>query len=369
LSVSMYESRVGRLRSDLERHRSKQSAEEGKAAKADDAAENAARAAAKSSSPSTARSKQGEARRHRGKAIAARAAASKASTAAAKVEKDLHAAEAGLEKAREQEAKRQGEKHQRTQRQEQSTREREERRRRQDEQRRHQEIVQLRQRVSQQELRLRAAVPEHVTVLVIAASPDGEVALRLDREVREIQRRMRESEYRDSIRFEWRPAARLSDVVQMLNEVRPDVVHLSAHGNHEGVVLENADGTAKTLRNDQLAQLLATMSDNIRLIIFNSCLSSEQAEVACNFVEAAVGMESSILDEAAKVFAGQFYNSLGFGKSLHDSFEQARLHTNLEVGEDSGSPRLYTADGLDPRDLFLVAAPGAASTKASRMVA
>ena len=355
MSVSMYESRVKRFRSELERQRAKQSAEETKASKAAEAAEKAKRAAEKASSPSTARSKRREADRQRDKANAAGSAASKASTAASKAQKDLHAAEASLQKAKEQEAKREESKEQRAQRQQEAAREREERRRGQEERRRDHEIAVLHERIEQQEQRLQASAPDHVTVLVVAASPDGEVPLRLDREFREMQRRLRESQHRDSIRFEWRPAARLSDLIQMLNEVQPDVVHLSAHGAEDGIALENADGTAKTMRNDQLAQLLATMSDNIRLIIFNSCLSSEQAELACNFVEAAVGMETSILDDAAKAFAGQFYNSIGFGHSLHDAFEQARVHANLEVGEDSGA-RLYTADGVDARDIFLVAA-------------
>ncbi len=70
-------------------------------------------------------------------------------------------------------------------------------------------------------------------------------------------------------------------------------------------------------------------------------------------------MDEPIDDEAAQIFAGQFYNAIGFGKSLAQAFEQALLHTRLVRGNGSGSgePRLHVASGVDPSEAYLVKPP------------
>lgn len=67
-------------------------------------------------------------------------------------------------------------------------------------------------------------------------------------------------------------------------------------------------------------------------------------------------MDEPIDDEAAKVFAGQLYNAIGFGKSLEQAFEQALVQMRL-VGDDatgSGEPRLHAAAGIDTSEVYLV---------------
>lgn len=68
-------------------------------------------------------------------------------------------------------------------------------------------------------------------------------------------------------------------------------------------------------------------------------------------------LDESIDDEPARVFAGQLYNSLGFGRSLGLAFEQARLQVDLTFGDVSGDPQLVVADGVEADDLVIVA-PG-----------
>ena len=67
-------------------------------------------------------------------------------------------------------------------------------------------------------------------------------------------------------------------------------------------------------------------------------------------------MDRPIDDEAAQLFAGQFYNSLGFGLSVAQAFEQAKTYVEMEFG-DTGEPKLYTAPGIDASLLYLVAPP------------
>ena len=66
-------------------------------------------------------------------------------------------------------------------------------------------------------------------------------------------------------------------------------------------------------------------------------------------------MNTTIGDTDAKVFAGQFYNSLGFGLSVSEAFAQATLQIEMEGGADaSAAPELFCAEGVDPEVIALV---------------
>lgn len=95
-------------------------------------------------------------------------------------------------------------------------------------------------------------------------------------------------------------------------------------------------------------------SDSIRLVVFNCCYSRDQALEAAQHVEAAIGMNTTISDDAARVFASQFYSSIGFGRSLKVAFEQARALLVMERILEHETPELFTRDGCDPDEIILV---------------
>jgi hypothetical protein len=221
-----------------------------------------------------------------------------------------------------------------------------------------QEILYLHDRASELEQKLlekeKKDAPREVTVLFLASSPRDETQLRLDKETREIQKRMRTSGFPESIFIEWRLARQLPDLIQDLNEVRPNVLHFSGHGNPSELVFEDEAENAAPLTNDQLGKLLAAAPERIRLVLFNSCHSAAQAELATEHVELAIGMDATVGDRAAQTFAGQFYNSLGFGLSVGQAFDQAVLQVEMEHGEGQEVPKLFTAEGVDPATVVLV---------------
>jgi hypothetical protein len=293
----------------------------------------------------------------------------KAARTIAAAEHSLSTARRNLAQAQATEKRRQAEKETREQRQrdqkersEHQRREREaqkaERERGRREAKRDRDLSALRGRTTELEEQLieaaRRAAPNEITVLFLASSPEDQEALRLDKETREIQKQLRASKYRDSIWFEWRLARRTTDLIQDLNEVKPQVLHFSGHGSRAELVFEDENGNATMLDNDQLRTLLQVGGDPIRLVVFNSCESAAQAELACQHVDVAIGMEARIDDESAKTFAAQLYNSLGFGLSVADAFQQASLQVELAHGKDANEPRLFTASGVDASALVLV---------------
>lgn len=199
------------------------------------------------------------------------------------------------------------------------------------------------------------AIPEKITVLFMAANPKDTAPLRLDEEARSIQAKIRLSEYRDSVQFESRWATRASDILQAINETNPTIVHFSGHGTQTGeLALLNPDGSTKIVSKEAITMAMATASDTIRLIVFNACFSETQAKNVVEHIEAAIGMSDSIRDDTACTFAAQLYSSIGFGRSLQASFNQAIAELLLEGIPGENIPQLYVRDDIDPNDIVLV---------------
>ena len=199
------------------------------------------------------------------------------------------------------------------------------------------------------------AVPETITVLFFATNPKGTSQLRLDEEARSIQEMIRKSEHRDSISFVTRWAVRPLDILQAINEINPDVIHFSGHGAVSGdLILENTDGSPKPVTKEAITQTIMSSSDKIHLLFFNACFSYEQAQEIVQHVDAAIGMTTSIGDEAARTFAAQFYSSLGFGHSLKKAFEQAKGAMMLVSPTEADTPALYTKEGIDADTTYIV---------------
>jgi hypothetical protein len=221
------------------------------------------------------------------------------------------------------------------------------------------ELSGLASRTSELEQKLlaaeRRAAPPEVAVLFLASSPEDQVTLRLDKEAREIQRRVRASDYREAIFFESRMARQLPDLIQDLNKVKPAVLHFSGHGSRAELAFEDEHGNTRPLDNEMLGKLLQAAPAGIRLAVFNSCESAAQAQIAVQYVDAAIGMGTTIDDADAKIFAGQLYNSLGFGLSLADAFRQATFQIEAEGSADgAATPELFCAEDVDPEVMALV---------------
>ncbi|HHP5575705.1 TPA: CHAT domain-containing protein, partial [Staphylococcus aureus] len=113
--------------------------------------------------------------------------------------------------------------------------------------------------------------------------------------------------------------------------MKPHIIHFSGHGSSEhDIVLETAEGKPSFLSKEKVTLLMKTMSESIKLVIFNNCFSNGQAEMVTEHVGFAIGMNEAIQDEAAKEFAAQFYSALGFGHTVQKAFEQGKLALSLE---------------------------------------
>lgn len=193
-----------------------------------------------------------------------------------------------------------------------------------------------------------------IRVLFLAANPMGTSPLMLDEEIRAITHRTRLAEYRDLIEIVSGWAVRPDDLLLLLNQHQPHIVHFSGHGNEQGIILKADNGLSAIVRAEALRALFATLKDNIRVVILNSCYSKLQAESIAEVVDCVIGMNTTIGDKAAIVFASAFYQAIGFGRSVQEAFEQGITALLLENTHSEDEPELLLRKGVDPSSIRLI---------------
>jgi hypothetical protein len=357
MDAAYWERKAADERKRLDKHLKSRTDHERTASRAEAAAAKAAEAASRSTAAATIRSKQREAERKNKEALKATEKATKAGADAAASQKKISEYEQKARTESSRAAKKEAERRKRDERLRAAEERRAERERARLEEARSREVQQLRAQTFEVQAQLAAAqraAPKQITVLLMAGTPEGgELPLRLDREIREIDHKIRFGEYRDQIRFEQTQATQVSDIIDALNRFDPEVVHFSGHSSGSSLLFEDRDGTAHALRGEDLALLLQVAREEIRLVVFNACDSADQASLATEFVDVAIGMDASIGDETAKVFAGQFYGSLAAGNSVASAFAQAQAQSTV-IADGSGEPRLFTREGVDANAMAVV---------------
>jgi hypothetical protein len=199
-----------------------------------------------------------------------------------------------------------------------------------------------------------------VKVLFFAADPysyhGAAPRLLLDENVRAIRTRVRAAEFRDALDFDVRWAARPDDLIQALNETRPQVVHFSGHGRADGLVLVGDDGRPRSVSVDALVHLFGVFGGDVRVVVLSACHSYAQAEAIVRSVGCVIGTRGPLQDEAAVAFDASFYRAIAFGRPVGEAFEQAKLALLLEF-PGAERPELLARSGVDPARLVLVPAP------------
>jgi hypothetical protein len=197
-----------------------------------------------------------------------------------------------------------------------------------------------------------------IRVLLVSANPRGTTALKLDEEVREIEKKVLASDFRDYIEIITKLAARPDDLLQSLNQHKPHVVHFSGHGSsEEEIILLDRDGKPQSVSKEALVSLFRTLKDNIRVVLLNACFSEPQAAAIIEEIDCAIGMKRAIGDDAAITFAASFYRAVGFGRSVKEAVDQGKAALLLEGILEERTPVLLNRKGVAPESIFLINPP------------
>ena len=193
-----------------------------------------------------------------------------------------------------------------------------------------------------------------IKALFLAANPRSTNRLAIDEEMHAIEQKLRAAEHRDALVFRSAWAVRPDDLLQLLNQHQPHIVHFSGHGSGKGLSLVGNDGRDKLVTTRALKMLFATLKDNIRLVVLNACYSREQAQTLVEIIDCVIGMKESIHDDTAIAFASSFYRAIGFGRSIQEAFEQGITSLLLEGIAEEDIPELLVKEGVDANKVVLI---------------
>lgn len=192
-------------------------------------------------------------------------------------------------------------------------------------------------------------MPDRIKILFLAANPfDVKSRLRLDEEFRQIRKKLRAANERDCFELvsEW--AVTRGDLAQVLLDHKPHILHFSGHGSKtQGIALEDESGNMSLLDKRALANLRKMLKDNLRMVVLNACYSKNQAKHLHEIVDFTIGMNKAIGNEAAIIFASQFYQGLAFGRSVQTAFELGKCQLELNNIPESHTPKLLVRYGVD----------------------
>jgi hypothetical protein len=163
-------------------------------------------------------------------------------------------------------------------------------------------------------------------ILLTFANNQGDYLENLVRERKAISAALSEYEDQRYIRVHVEPDAGIADLFDLFNRF-PDqvaILHYGGHASGTALQLVAADGTNETAHADGLAQRMG-LSKALQLVFLNGCATRDQVRALLDHgVKAVIATSVPINDDMATGFAEQFYEALGSGKSLGESFECAR---------------------------------------------
>lgn len=189
-------------------------------------------------------------------------------------------------------------------------------------------------------------------ILFLAANPSGTTQLALDAEARDIQMKL-DATPLHGIEATTRWAVTPDDLLQHLNMLRPTILHFSGHGTGvSGICLHDEKGGCTVVSSSALTRLFAALRGNIRVVVLNACHSSEQGQAIAQVIDAVIGMDDTIGDEAARRFAAAFYRALGHGCSVRNAFDQGVAAIALHGLGDESVPHLLCKPGVNLDALF-----------------
>jgi hypothetical protein len=197
---------------------------------------------------------------------------------------------------------------------------------------------------------------KRLDVLYLTANLDETIPLRVDAEMRQIQKEIRGSKFRDNVAIHYRPAADLDSLIDGLNDCRPRIVHFSGHGDTDGIAFDHgrvARGRAQMITFELLAKALAATDDPPDVIVLSACESAGAKKAFLPPAKAMIVMREAVSDVAAAVFATRFYAGIAGGQSLDAAFQQGKVAVEAASINEVDTPELLVAKGINAAKLIL----------------
>jgi len=177
-------------------------------------------------------------------------------------------------------------------------------------------------------------------VLILAANPYDTERLRWEEEIKQMRDALRHSE----LNVVAIPQADINGLHNELHSYQPRIVHFVGHGELDGLLLNDAQGNARAMPPEALADLFRLFKTNLHCVVLNACWSVAQAEAIHVHTPIVIGMSGAVEDQAALDFAADFYTALRESHGYSQAFEFGKNQMQLHGGEQHSIPVLLCRD-------------------------
>ena len=141
---------------------------------------------------------------------------------------------------------------------------------------------------------------KQLKILLLAANS----GTRVEREFREIEKRLNSSSHRKQFSIKIALGVRASDFSEVLLRHTPHILHFSGRADKKtGLLLADDSASHRPVPNKALMQLLKILKDNLDVLVFNACYTKRQAQGLAKTFDYTIGMNEDLDDESAIDFS------------------------------------------------------------------
>ena len=182
-------------------------------------------------------------------------------------------------------------------------------------------------------------------ILFIGVNPKDTAQLRLQDEINVIKDIVEPTSYKLYVRN----AATKQSMRRYLNRFKPNVLHISGHGNNDRTLtFEDKDGHSVIIYTHQLGDYLERYSKYLKCVILSACYSLNDIENFSDRIHCTIGMKTAVGNTMAVDFSSAFYDALCSGNTYEESFNLAKSELNLSRAEDHDVLKMIVNEDIDP---------------------
>lgn len=193
-------------------------------------------------------------------------------------------------------------------------------------------------------------------VALLVTNPERRASLQTGIEARDIEAGLKASGNWDKVDLKISLAPTLVNLLDALNQFRPNVLHFSGHGGGGALLFDNeragADG-GTVLNFEMVERVVGATTFRPDLLVLAACDTVQGADVLLRSVPSVVAMADEIDDDAACAFSEQFYRSLASGASIANALTQAKLVLEHKGYFDAQLPKLLSASDAAANKTFV----------------
>lgn len=185
--------------------------------------------------------------------------------------------------------------------------------------------------------------------LLLTAGPANMAPMQLAAEEKAIRKQILAGVARGGkVKLDVIRSAMVDDILGAMNEYRPHVLHIAAHGNKDGdLMFVDGRGDRAPVPLQGLLAAIKTAAKDLQLVVLNACYSANATSALRNHVDYAIGIRKAVADESSLIFSEYFYGALSYGKSLKEAHEQGLAQLKLKSLPNSEDIELLVRPSCD----------------------